>query len=382
MRLALVATLLFSALGLAEEVKLAPFFNVAGGLKGEQVQARPGQYRENRVATLMVSRFGLVADLSDWIRAESEFEANAGLHGASAWEGQAALQVRNQLVRLYRPTWKVEAGRVTDEASIDFLSAHVGDMLFTDGFTREPLLFSGYNRGNGALGVYEVLPGLKLGLTFNAANPVSTTGSLVAGGPFPPFERYYLHPFQSVNQVANHMPDDSFHLTMATPSVSYRNERVEAKAAVQLYMVDLDVTSKEDEGITGRNVRGGVRVELLPNRLAAFANVAWNQNDMLDPQNVRRRSGEYYHSLSAGGGVDFAIRERDGIGAQYTRVQFRPGQLTPVVLHWVNVGGTLWLGEKAALGVRAAWMLRREQAADGPVDEGERALFATLRTSL
>src|SRR6478736_6501060 len=78
-------------------VELHPILQVAGGLEGELPYAPT--YRVPRLTTQMVSRFGLRAGFTDWIEAESELEANAGYHGASAWEGQAALSVRDQLIR-------------------------------------------------------------------------------------------------------------------------------------------------------------------------------------------------------------------------------------------------------------------------------------------
>src|SRR5689334_7577874 len=107
------ASLLSVVLGLglaaapaAADIQIKPYAAVAGGLKGELSLTRPGVTREPRATTLAVSRFGLRADLADWIYAESEFEANAGLHGTSTWEGQAAFQVRNQLLRLYGARWR------------------------------------------------------------------------------------------------------------------------------------------------------------------------------------------------------------------------------------------------------------------------------------
>src|SRR5262245_41982013 len=80
-------------------LEVHPILQLAGGLGGELPYA--ATYRAPRLTTLMVSRFGLRATLADWLEVESEFEANAGYHGASAWEGQAALSVRNQLIRFH-----------------------------------------------------------------------------------------------------------------------------------------------------------------------------------------------------------------------------------------------------------------------------------------
>ena len=77
------------------------------------------------------------------------------------WEGQAALQVRNQLLRWTPGRLRIDVGRITDDSSVDFFSAHVADQLLTDAYTRAPLLASGYNRGQGVLLQYELAPGLR-----------------------------------------------------------------------------------------------------------------------------------------------------------------------------------------------------------------------------
>lgn len=363
------------------DIQIKPYAAVAGGLKGEFSLTRPGVTREPRATTLAVSRFGLRADLADWIYAESEFEANAGLHGTSTWEGQAAFQVRNQLLRLYGARWKVEVGRVTDEASVDFFSAHVADMLLTDSFTRDPFLFSGFNRGNGVLGTYELLPGLRAGLTLNAANPVATTGSLVIGGTYPPFERFYLVPYQAVNQGPNHFPDDTFHIMIVTPSLLYRSERVEARAAFQGYVVNTDTTRLDDANIWGFNARANVQLKLLEGKLLPFLNLSFDRNDMLDPSNLRRRVDEKYTALTFGGGVDFNYSGRNGVGVQYMRISLRQGQGVITALHYANIGTTYWLTPAVSIGGRLAFSQKHELAAGTP-DEGERAAFLTLRALL
>lgn len=361
------------------DIQVKPYAAIVGGVAGDAYLTRPGVTREPRVTTLAVSRFGLRAVLADWIHAESELEANAGLHGTSTWEGQASLQVRNQLVRLFGKRWKLELGRVTDLASIDYFSAHVADLLLTDSFTRDPFLFTGFNRGNGVLANYELFQGFRLGLTLNAANPVSTTGSLVVGGTYPPFERFYLVPYQAVNQGPNHAPDDTFHIMILTPSVLYSNGRFEAHAAFQGYVVNTDTTRADDFPIRGFNLRGGARVQLLDGKVQPFVNAAWDRNDMLDPNNLRLRlEGQFYESISFGGGVDFNYSGQNGVGVQYMRIQLRQGAGVVTSLHYVNLGTTYWLTSNVSLGARLAFSQKHEHRA-GTSDEGVRAAFLSVR---
>jgi hypothetical protein len=361
-------------------IAIRPFAAVVGGLKGELNLTRPGVVRENRLTTLAVSRFGLRAELADWISAESELEANAGFHGTSAWEGQAALQVRNQLVRLSGARWKVELGRVTDEASVDFHSAHVADLLLTDAPTRDPFLFTGFNRGNGILGTFEVVPGLRLGLTLNAANPVAMTGSLPVGGTFNVFERFYLVPFQAVNQVANHFPDDTFHMMLLSPSVLFASPAVEARGEVQLYQVNTNTTRADDHYIYGFNARAAVRARLLDGRLLPFLNLAFDRNDILDPMTARVIPDKY-SSLTAGAGVDYQYSGENGVGVQYVRVQHRQGGGVITVRQYANLGTTFWLTPAVSLGGRLSALLKNELGSGLPV-EGELAATASVRALL
>lgn len=367
----------------AFSIQVRPYAAVVGGLKGELNLTRPGVVRENRLTTLAVSRFGLKAELADWISAESELEANAGLHGASAWEGQAALQVRNQLVRFHAPRWKVELGRVTDEASVDYYSANVADLLLTDGPTRDPFLFTGFNRGNGILGTFEVLPGLRLSLTLNATNPVAMTGSLPVGGTFNVFERFYLVPYVAVNQVANHYPDDTFHMMLLSPAVLFStgSGALQAQGEVQLYQVNTNTTRPDDHFIYGFNARAGVRGRLLGGALVPFLNLSFDRNDVLDPLTARVMADKYI-SFTVGAGADYQYSAGgNGVGVQYVRVQYRQGGGVITVRQYANLGTTFWLTPAVSLGGRLSASLRDELNSGMPTD-GELAATVSVRALL
>src|SRR5262245_17973047 len=218
--------------------KLRPYVAIVGGVEYETVQSKAEDPREDRGITIALSRLGLRGDLTHGFSFESEFEVNAGPHGTSVWEGQAALQVRNQLIRWEGYRLRVDAGRVTDDSSLDYFSDHVADQLLTDGFTRGPLLASGFNRGNGVLARWEALPGLRPGLTINAANPTSTTASLVVGGTFPPFSRFYFAPHQQVGRDASKFPADEYHIVVVTPSVVWQYLMFEAQGGIQFFRVN------------------------------------------------------------------------------------------------------------------------------------------------
>ncbi len=366
---------------------IRPFAAVVGGLEIEALVNRPGDQREGRAVTLALSRFGLRAGVAPGIYLESEFEANAGPHGASAWEGQAAMSVRNQLVRVERGRYRVDAGRITDPASLDFVSNHVLDQLLTDGYTRGSLLASGFNRGNGVLGQVELIPGGRLGLTVNAANPVSTTSSLVVGGTFPPFARFYFAPYQYVGRDAANFPADEYHFVMVTPSVSIDRERFAVHAALQMFQVNTNTSRRDDQNIDGYNARATAMARFLDRRLRAFASASMVQNEVVDPDDGTRLSGEIYTGTSVGGGLDVDAPRvggrRAGAGVQVSLVRDRQGARALADQLFVNVGTTYWLAETTAIGARFAVYRRCEDLdGDGCAVDGERSFFMTLRTQI
>jgi len=354
------------------KLTVRPYLLVSGGVKADFVQEKRGETRNDRVSTFALGRLGLKARWLDFVYAESEFMASGGvgLRGTSAFEGQAAMQVRQQIIRLTKGGFRVEAGRVIDEASIDFFSAHVADTFIQDTATRDPLLFSGFNLGNGVRGTYEILPGLRAGLTFNAGNPVSSTASLLVGGAYPPFERFFTQPFQQVNQSANHFPDDTFHSMVLTPSVLVDTKYVDARVALQMFDINANTASTADDHIRGYNGRATVRAKLFNALVVPFASAAYTRNDTLVPTDLARRSPDRYQALNYGIGTDLDLRRRyrcshdcaDGIGLQFQQVQYQIGEGGLVTTQrYVNVGATYWLAPNVSLSARfAMWNQRVE----------------------
>src|SRR3989442_16008823 len=112
----------------------------------ESLHHQPGEHPGTQNPTVAVSRLGLRGGVGEHITYASEFEASLGGplgYGSSVWEGQAAIAVRDQFVRYSRAGFAIAAGRIDDPASFDFVSEHVMDLLLTDQYTRDPLLYSG-----------------------------------------------------------------------------------------------------------------------------------------------------------------------------------------------------------------------------------------------
>jgi hypothetical protein len=149
------------------------------------------------------------------------------------------------------------------------------------------------------------------------------------------------------------------------------------KAEVQGYQVDTDTTNAFDWFIYGFNARASARVKLLGGKLQGFANVAFDRNDVFD-QTTKRLSPDKYISFCSGIGADFNYSGTNGIGAQYVRIQFRQGGGTISVLQYANLGTTYWVAPNVSLGARLAYAVRQELGSGVP-DQGDLALFATVR---
>ena len=362
-------------------LNVRPYFLISGGLKYDIPKGPPkyvdgrkeGSDVQNRAVTFALGRFGFKANWTDLVSAESEIMASGGtaLHGTSAYEGQAALQVRQQTLRLHRGAWRVEVGRFIDEASVNFFSAHVAETFLQDTATRDPLLFSGFNLGNGIRGQLELVPGLRAALTFNAGNPVSTTSSLMVGGSYPPFERFYTQPYQSVSQVPNHFPDDTSHIMMLSPSLLLDTKYVDARAEVQGFDVNTNTNKEDDDHIRGYNIRGSVRLKLLDGLLIPFANTSYNRNDTVLANDLGKRAAERYQAVNLGGGIDIDVARRfkcaydcaDGFGVQYQQVQFQIGEGLVTTNRYLNVGGTIWIAPNVSFGTRFAYSTTKHEGA-------------------
>ncbi|NOU30169.1 MAG: hypothetical protein HOO96_19880 [Polyangiaceae bacterium] len=364
---------------------ITPYVGIAAGIKYDNVQNREGETRQDRVVTFAIGRFGLLARYTDHFMVQSELMASGGigLHGTSAYEGQAALQVRQQMLRATFGRFTLEAGRLVDEASVDYISNYVQGTFVQDTATRDPLLYSGYNLGNGVRAVVDIIPGmLRAGLTFNAGNPVSNTATLMVGGTYPPFERIYTQAYQAVNQGPNHFPDDTFHAMVLTPSVLLSSEYVDAKVAFQAFAIDTNTNTPNNDHVRGYNMRGTVRGKF--GMVVPFASAAYTRNDTLIPNNVATRSPDRYQAINLGGGVDVNLAKRftcehectDGLGAQFQQVQYEIGDGVVTTLRYANLGGTFWVHPHFAIDARVSYWWQNQKGID---DTGERNLIVGVR---
>ncbi len=357
--------------------QVAPFATFVGGLAVDIVDNRDDESdnRQNRVWSPAIARLGMAGKLSDNFTFESEVEFNGGPFGTSVWEGQAAIQVRNQLIR-YRlenlpgenDAFTVEVGRITDPASVDFTSFHIANLLLSDPFARFPMLVRGFNRGNGVRAEYAAFDGrFHVGATVNAGNPTSTTATIAMGGTFPPFERYYQVPWSVVGRDARGFPAENFNNTMVSPSVRWTSKYLQAQFETQHFWANTNTNTDTDDILRGFNMRGGVRGVFWSGgqeRVAVFGNFGRMLNDVVELDDLARRSDEKFLSISGGGGLDVYFHGRSGIGVQYDIVREEQRGLSPTFQHFLNVGGTLFVHDSVFLSLRGVYFKRCEETED------------------
>ncbi|MEN0064921.1 MAG: porin [Myxococcota bacterium] len=378
----------------ARSPTLSPYAAFVGGGAVEFVDRRQDDIddRQGRFWTPALARIGLLGRLSDEWSINSEVEFNAGPYGTSVWEGQAAIQVRNQFIR-YQNTdvlgkgdqVVLEVGRVTDPASLNYFSFSVANLLLSDLLTREPLLISGFNRGNGVRVEYTIADKLTAGFTLNAGNPTSTTATLAVGGTFPPFSRFYQIPWSNVGRDARGFPTSSFNTIVATPSLRLNTDVVDAQVAVQLFSVNTNTSLTTDDNLTGRNLRAGIRLKAPENRFQLFGNVSQMFNDVVELTDLAVVSEEEaYLGSVVSGGFDVRVGKRNLIGAQYDWVREEERGVAARHNHFVNAGIVIGLSDHVAMSGRfALWQVCQEQELLENCDvNGLRQGFLTLSALL
>jgi hypothetical protein len=363
---------------------IEPYGAIAGGMHLQSFNQPPDIQTAEQNPTVAVSRLGIRGGAGSHVTFASEFEAALGGplgYGSSVWEGQAAIAIRDQYVRYTRSGFSIAAGRIADPASYDYVSAHLGDLLYTDLYTRDPLLYSGADRGNGLFASYQLGEHVTLAGTFHSTNPTGITGTLAIGGKLQPFDRPFYLAAAQVGNSQNNLPDQNLHIYFGSPSVLFASKYVEAKAEIQMYTLDTQVAIDEDETIRGYNLRFNIRgrIPTPVGRVSPFFNVSRNRNEILDPTDSQYRLPELFRSYTFSLGSDLDIHEKSGLGASYAMVDTRePGH--HVREHYLNLGASYWIEDSFAFGLRAS--VFAQQIAGEPMTTGSRSVFATARVVL
>jgi hypothetical protein len=382
----------------SERYFINPIIAIAGGIQSENLLINPNPQKEGRITTVALARFGFEGRLGQYVTFRSEFERNIRSHGSGIWEGTASMSVRDQVLRLQRWGATVEAGIILDPASVDYFSAHIGDVLLADKYTRDPLLYSGFNRGQGVQARYSRW-GLTAGLSYTEANPLSSSASYMVGGSFGGNSRFWERP---LGNFRNGQPDDDIHFRVISPSLGYEHPWFEAKAMVQVFNINYQANSTEDPPIQGFNARGNVKLKLkgmvpsLPFEVTPFFNVARVRNDVVNSASGYGNTllDTRFDALTLSGGLDVFLSGRSGVGFNFTRVadhtpSFIPPTGTtsasePVLstqTSYFNVGATWWMFDQVALGARVATFSKKIESKP-ELEERDLSAFLTLRMIL
>lgn len=360
---------------------LTPYAIIVGGVRYERLFLREGETTQARSPTLAASRIGVRGTIGKYLDFESEFEANLGGalgYGASVWEGQTQMSVRNQFVRYRRNGAAVALGRIQDDATIDFFSDHVTDLLLLDFYTRWPIIFSGGDRGTGILATYDVAKDITVGATFHSTNPTGLTGSYQIGGALFPFTRPFGLAAAQVGRSSTNQPDTSLHMYFGTLSAAGKRGPIELKLALQGYQLDTQMSSDEDERINGYNLRASVRARLHP-KVKAFLNGSRNENEMLDPMDAKIKLPETYTVYTFSTGLDFNYHRRNGVGIQYAQTRQKEGMQATITEHYFNLGTTYWINPMFSVSARYGWYMFDDHERDVT---GHSSLFVTGRLIL
>ena len=371
---------------------IEPIMRVAGGVN-QQFRSNTGQAAgaddyEDRITTTALVQFGVKGQIVEGLTFYSEFERNVGNYGTSVWSGSAALQSRANYVRYERHGASVAAGIITDPASDEFVSQHVLDMLGRDYTVAAPAYWSGVVLSQGILAQYRLMAGLELGVSFSSANPLATSLSYGFGGNVADIGDIYHLPAKT---IALGEPGSSARLTTISPGIVFkrklRSMKLDVRATWQQYFVNIDTDTTNDQELGGYNLHAALKLSFLDGRLSAFGSGSYRKNEMVRqaaPIDISTLDPDNYEAVVVSGGLDYNIRNQDGIGVYYGMVEKDSGGGRPVMKeHYLNVGGTYWLApERMAVGARYAKLLTTANGykADGQVDYD--SYFVTLRMLL
>jgi hypothetical protein len=363
---------------------IEPFIAIAGGMRLESLHQPDTVDRGTQNPTVAVSRLGVRGGVGEHITFSSEFEASLGGpqgYGASVWEGQAAIAIRDQWVKYAHSGFAIAAGRIADPVSFDYTSKHVADLLLTDLYTRDPLLYSGADRGNGIGAQYTINDHVTLGATFHSTNPTGITGTLIIGGKLQPFDRPFYLASSAVGNNQNNLPDQNLHIYFGSPSVRVKFDNFEAQSEVQVYTLDTQQAIMDDQTIRGYNLRLGGKawLETPRGRLTGFANVSRNKNEILDPVDSKYRLPDLFRSYTVSGGVDYEYYKNNGVGFQYAMVDTTEPDLH-TRLHFINLATTYWIEDSLAIALRGS--VYAQQISGEMMTTGSRSLFLTAKLLL
>jgi hypothetical protein len=313
---------------------LKPVIAIAGALAVYYPHNDGNPELDHRVTTLAISRFGFEGALNKYVEFGLQFQRDLGFSiaaggpaGTGVWEGTASIQARESYIRLKRWGLELSGGIVSDPASVDYVPSQVFDLFGMDPFVRDPLLFSGFNMGQGAmLRIHDPylhklgMPGkLTLGMQFTSGNPLITSLSFGFGGNVSSNGTLFTSPLRA---LSNGFPGSNIELQTYSPSLSYDvdiADRVglDLRAGLQFYSVDIDVQSLDDVHIAGSNARVSGRLRLpYVNLMGSYAR---RGNDQLPIPDLTMLAADKYKANVWSVGTE-GTYDRFGLGVLFTSV--------------------------------------------------------------
>lgn len=334
---------------------LKPVLQISSSLVG-YLPSRDGDDEgqlSGRTSTMLLARFGVEGRITDWISFRSVFERNIGYSlrrngpvGTSVWEGMASIQARENYIRIERFGLQITGGIMPDPASVDFVSDNALDMFGMDPYVRDPLLFSGFNQGQGFLVRYSRW-GLTAGFAFTGGNPLVSSLAFGFGGDVSSLGTLFNAP---VRTIASGIPGSDIHMLVFSPSLTYEHDIFAVKAAFQFYDVDVSLTEDEDKPLSGYNLRATAEVKPLKpwfgDLVRVFFSGAYRTNQQIVVTDTSMYLENDYEGLLFGGGADVTYGDFS-VGGQYYWVKTEATVDGALFNHFANVGATYWVWERS-----------------------------------
>jgi len=338
-----------------------------------------------RMSTLLLARFGLEGQLTDWIHFRSVFERNVGFSlarngpvGTSVWEGTGSFQARESYIRLQKNGFSLTGGIVPDPASIDFIAEATLDMFGMDPYVRDPLLVSGFNQGQGLLLRYSRWGGTA-GLSVTAGNPLVSSLAFGFGGQVSSLGTLFSAPLRA---LANGIPGSDIHMVVLSPSLTYEHSLFDVKLAAQFYDVDIDLSNNEDQGLTGYNLRATAQLKLLDEMIRVFGSFALRSNQQVAVPNVTERLDDDFSGRVIAGGLEFNYGDLS-IGGQAYVIRTEATPDNALTTYYVNAGAMYWLWERTvSAGFRFAYSDVDAEAENAPALLTTVTLIGALRLTI
>jgi len=337
---------------------IKPIVWISGSLLGYFPNPVGDASYADRPATLLVTRFGFEGALTDWVSFKLELQrdlgfslASNGPQGTGVFEGTASLQARENYVSVHKWGLNVTAGIQTDPASVDFITPNVLGMFGMDPFTRDYLLNSGFNLGQGVMLRYTE-PFLKtvgagqltFGFSFQSGNPLTTSLSYSFGGNVTQNGTLYTAPIRT---IINGLPGTNIALQTYSPSLVYsvdfaKGFGLDVRAMAQFQHADPDATTSTDATINGVNYRGTMRVRLPHVNL--MGGYARRVNQQIAIPDLTRRLGDNNEGTVWSLGGDFTW-DKFSVGAHYAYVnnEIRDSPHSYTTAKYLNIGASYQL---------------------------------------